>query len=53
MTGRRDRDAIHTSPSPFPPRPLDRHRDPWREVQEHADHDLAERTAQAIYHEGN
>lgn len=48
-----DTDRVRMDPPPYPPRHLDRNLDPWREVQEQADHDLAERTVQAIYTEGN
>lgn len=53
MNGRRDPRRVRTDPPPYPPRHPDHGRDPWREVQEQADHDLAERTVQAIYTEGN
>ncbi|MGP5929099.1 hypothetical protein [Corynebacterium glyciniphilum] len=56
MNGRRDPDRVRMAPPPYPPRYgyHDRNLDPGDELRaRRADHDLAERTVQAIYTEGN
>ncbi|MGP5081556.1 hypothetical protein ACTXJ8_07065 [Corynebacterium variabile] len=55
MNGRRDPRRVRTDPSPYPPRYRyhDRNLDAGDAPHRRADRNLAERTVQAIYTEGN
>lgn len=49
MNGRRDRDAIVTDPSPYPPRPAAGYVDPMKLFQGDVDHDRIDRIVRDMY----